>query len=149
MVCVGNGSHFCTAVLIRPVNMCNIKFEVLGLAYIQMVEGVLKHPPPSDTDSGGCFKMKVSFLVSSQLIQHGNFMKFCKPDFLVIWHRSWKFRKQLLYSSKVRPFDIHVGYPDDIARLWQTDHHVLAGLALRWSPERASWLGPTPLPSYR
>ena len=40
-------------------------------------------------------------------------------------------------------------YPDDIARLWQTDHHVLAGLALRWSPERASWLGPTPLPSYR
>ena len=40
---VGNGSHFCTPVLIRPINMCNITFEVplfevLRLAYIQMVE---------------------------------------------------------------------------------------------------------------
>ena len=50
----------------------------------------------------------------------------------------------LLFSPTVT-----IPYPDDIARLWQTDRYVLAGLALRWSPERASWLGPTPLPSYR
>ena len=58
-------------------------------------------------------------------------------------------RGEYVITCTIIPFVDTSLYPNDIARLWQTDRHVLAGLALRWSPERASWLGPTPLPSYR